>query len=142
MKQLTLILCPILFLLGCTHHQDLEEPVQVKGPNLLSISEEAMSNLKKDYPQHSFLVATDALFPTFVLDGWENLLLFTPPLLKPNVSVSRPTVLVVIHDTSPVKAMYASLDHLDEVQKKYGMHQLPENNGLDIYWAELRPPSK
>jgi membrane fusion protein, copper/silver efflux system len=68
MKLSKLILGIFFLLLACTHHQEAEEPVQVKGPDLLLISDEAMGNLKatpaelKDFPDT--LSVTGKISPT------------------------------------------------------------------------------
>lgn len=93
----------------------------------------------KKYPDYSYLIAVDTMFPNLVLGKYSNLVSESAAILQEKNHFSKPTILFVIHDRKPVKAMYDSLKKLDQVLARYkpNKEELPVE--IDFYWQVFQP---
>lgn len=103
-----------------------------------------LEELQRQYPNHTLFLAADSLAPVLVLRDYKNIYLQSQPLMQEKNFFSAPTLIVLIHDKTPLKEIYADLEKLDFVSKRFHLNHEIRDAGMEIYWgvmpAEAAPP--
>ena len=115
------------------HRAQLNNSFELKSKEPL----QRLQALKNQFPGYALFIAADGLFPAFVINGYDNLSLFSEPMQKKENFFSRPTLVAVFHDNKPTKEMYANLTNLDKVVQRYQLKHEVLPHDIDLYWNVL-----